>query len=130
MVLVGYEEWRKCAKKRSITGVLRTPTPKMPCKSRAAILLISLLIAAIRQPQQSEYLIIMTYCITDLLQMAIRATLILMVKIPDWVFGSIFEGGDTLADGVFGQFSDIMNIELAHYLPAVRFDCFDANMQF
>jgi hypothetical protein len=72
----------------------------------------------------------MTYCITDLLQIYIRATLILMVKIPDWVFGSIFEGSYTFADGVFGQFGDIMDIELAHYLPAVRFDCFDADMQF
>ena len=60
----------------------------------------------------------------------IGTILILLVKIPDWGYGLIFEGSDTLADGIFGQFSDIMNIELAHYLPAVCFDGFDADMQF
>ena len=100
-------------KKRSITGVLRTPTPKMLCKSRAVTLLIS-----------------MTYYITDLLQKDIRATLILLGKIPDGDFGSTLDRCNSLADGIFGQFSDIMNIQLAHYLPAVRFNGFAANMQF
>ena len=59
----------------------------------------------------------------------IRTILILPGKIPDMGFRSTFEGSDSLADSVFGQVGDIMNIKLAHYLPAVRFDGFDADMQ-
>ena len=104
----------------------------MPCKSRAddtPYIYDNLTIRNFRTDLKTS-INTKTYYIVILLQAAIRAILILPVKIPDWGFWSIFDRGNPLADGVFGQFSDIMNIELAHYLPAVRFDCFDANMQF